>query len=429
MSIYELLLVFLVYSFIGWIIETVFATIRQRKIANRGLINGPYCVLYGVAASIISITLRELTGIWLFLFSSIYASVAEWIGGWLIERMYHERWWNYSNKKFNIGGYVCLSMSAFWGVLGYLGVSYLNPLLFAVYRLLPKTLIVLILSILLGLLIVDMVLSILIIKGKSKDISKIKKVNNKFWKVSLNLRRWIILHVKHRLNRAYPKTEKVTEEKRDYNVFASGCCFYKVVLLFFVGAFLGDIVETIFCRITVGVWMSRSSVVFGPFSLVWGLGVAGATVLLYKYKDKSDSYLFIMGTALGGGFEYLCSVFTEIVFGKVFWDYSAIPFNLGGRINLLYCFFWGIAAVVWFKVLYKKLSAGIEKMPVKVGKIVTWLGIVFMSFNVLVTCCALIRYDERSKGVPANNGLRHYMDYHYDDAKMGRLYPNAKNTD
>ena len=145
MSIYELLLVFLVYSFIGWIIETVFATIRQRKIANRGLINGPYCVLYGVAASIISITLRELTGIWLFLFSSIYASVAEWIGGWLIERMYHERWWNYSNKKFNIGGYVCLSMSAFWGVLGYLGVSYLNPLLFAVYRLLPKTLIELIL--------------------------------------------------------------------------------------------------------------------------------------------------------------------------------------------------------------------------------------------------------------------------------------------
>ena len=122
------------------------------------------------------------------------------------------------------------------------------------------------------------------------------------------------------------------------SIFAAGCGFYKIVLLFFVGAFLGDITETIFCRITAGVWMSRSSVVWGPFSIVWGLAIALVTAMLYKYKDKSDSFLFIIGTLLGGAYEYLCSVFTEIVFGKVFWDYSEIPFNLGGRINLLYCF-------------------------------------------------------------------------------------------
>ncbi len=101
-------------------------------------------------------------------------------------------------------------------------------------------------------------------------------------------------------------------------VFAAGCGFYKIVLLFFVGAFLGDITETIFCRITAGVWMSRSSVVWGPFSIVWGLAIALVTAMLYKYKDKSDSFLFIIGTLLGGAYEYLCSVFTEIVFGKVF---------------------------------------------------------------------------------------------------------------
>lgn len=59
---------------------------------------------------------------------------------------------------------------------------------------------------------------------------------------------------------------------------------------------------------------------------------------LYKYKDKGDRFLFLTGTLLGGAYEYFCSVFTELVFGKVFWDYSKIPFNLGGRINLLYCF-------------------------------------------------------------------------------------------
>lgn len=57
--------------------------------------------------------------------------------------------------------------------------------------------------------------------------------------------------------------------------------------------------------------------------------------------------------------------FTELVFGTVFWDYSDIPFNLGGRINLLYCFFWGIAAVIWLKILYPRLSALIEKIPGK----------------------------------------------------------------
>ena len=95
--------------------------------------------------------------------------------------------------------------------------------------------------------------------------------------------------------------------------------------------------------------MSRSSVVWGPFSIVWGLAIAAVTQLLYRYKDRPVSWLFVAGTLLGGAYEYLCSVFTEVVFGTVFWDYSAIPFNLGGRINLLYCFFWGFAAIAWFK--------------------------------------------------------------------------------
>lgn len=70
--------------------------------------------------------------------------------------------------------------------------------------------------------------------------------------------------------------------------------------------------------------------------------------------------MFLTGTLLGGAYEYLCSVFTELVFGKVFWDYSKIPFNLGGRINLLYCFFWGIAAVVWFKILFPPVENGLK---------------------------------------------------------------------
>ena len=161
-----------------------------------------------------------------------------------------------------------------------------------------------------------------------------------------------------RMIKAYPNLVKEDKEE----VFAAGCGFYKLVSLFFIGAFLGDVTETIFCRFTMGRWMSRSSVVFGPFSIVWGLGCAILTWILYRYREQSDRRLFLCGTILGGAYEYICSVFTEIVFGTVFWDYSKIPFNLGGRINLLYCFFWGFAAIIWMKVIYPFLAKWIEKI-------------------------------------------------------------------
>lgn len=62
-------------------------------------------------------------------------------------------------------------------------------------------------------------------------------------------------------------------------------------------------------------------------------------MLLRQNQDKSDRYLFAFGTVLGGVYEYVCSAVTELLFGTVFWDYSKFKFNLGGRINLLYCFF------------------------------------------------------------------------------------------
>ena len=165
---------------------------------------------------------------------------------------------------------------------------------------------------------------------------------------------------------------------------------------------------------------------WGPFSMVWGLAMAFVTVLLYKDKDKPDRYLFLAGTILGGAYEYVCSVFTEIVFGKVFWDYSGIPFNLGGRINLLYCFFWGIAAVVWFKMAYPQLHKMIEWILQKTGKWLTVALVLFMVITVGVSMLALVRYDTRGKGVPVRKQWEQVMDERFPDARMKRIYPNAK---
>ncbi|WP_418261525.1 putative ABC transporter permease [Eubacterium sp.] len=425
MSIYQLLWLFLIYSFVGWILETIFAITKQRKIINRGLINGPFCTVYGFTGVLITVALKDLSGVWLFLFSAIYASVIEWVAGKIIEKICHERWWNYENNKFNLGGYISLQTSVLWGALGFIAVTFTNSLLIDAYKLIPFMVIRIILIVVVVALAADMIFSLLILYYNGRGIEKVKSANNNFTKLSRKLEKWLISRVNNRKNKAYPKTVKVEKEAKDKTVFAYGCGFYKLVVLFFVGAFVGDIIETIFCRITMGEWMSRSSVVWGPFSIVWGLAIAAATLMLYKYKDRSDGFLFLIGTGLGGAYEYLCSVFTEIVFGKVFWDYSDIPFNLGGRINLLYCFFWGIAAVVWFKLIYTRLSKVIEKIPVKFGKITTWILVVFMIANVLMSCFALTRYDQREKGIDAKQSWQVWLDKHYDDEKMMRIYPNA----
>jgi len=425
MSIYQLLWLFLIYSFVGWILETIFAITKQRKIINRGLINGPFCTVYGFTGVLITVALKDLSGVWLFLFSAIYASVIEWVAGKIIEKICHERWWNYENNKFNLGGYISLQTSVLWGALGFIAVTFTNSLLIDAYKLIPFMVVRIILIVVVVALAADMIFSLLILYYNGRGIEKVKSANNNFTKLSRKLEKWLISRVNNRKNKAYPKTVKVEKEAKDKTVFAYGCGFYKLVVLFFVGAFVGDIIETIFCRITMGEWMSRSSVVWGHFSIVWGLAIAAATLMLYKYKDRSDGFLFLIGTGLGGAYEYLCSVFTEIVFGKVFWDYSDIPFNLGGRINLLYCFFWGIAAVVWFKLIYTRLSKVIEKIPVKFGKITTWILVVFMIANVLMSCFALTRYDQREKGIDAKQSWQVWLDKHYDDEKMMRIYPNA----
>lgn len=422
---YELIWLFLIYSFLGWMLETILAATEQRRFVNRGLINGPLCTIYGVPIVILTIFGQELPLFWLFLGSMIVATVTEWISGHMIERFYHERWWDYSNVKWNLDGYICLPASLVWGVLGTISMRWGNGLLIRLYGFLPEGIGHLLVWILAGMLVLDVTATIFALSGIGRSTQKWEAVDSWFTSISLRIGQWLYGHVDRRIHRAYPKTVQVEKPQRDKTVFAAGCCMQKLVWLFFIGCLLGDITETIFCRITAGVWMSRSSLVWGPFSIVWGFAIAAVTDLLYKYKDRSDRFLFLMGTALGGAYEYLCSVLSEMVFGTVFWDYSEIPFNLGGRINLLYCFFWGFAAVAWFKIFYPVISGWIEKLPICAGRILTWVIVVFMCCNMAVSTMALIRSNERSQGIPATQSWQQTMDERFPDERMEKIYPNA----
>lgn len=421
---YELMWLFFSCSFLGWVLETVSAAVRQKRFINRGLVNGPLCTVYGITAILNALILQELPIFWVFVGSAMLATVVEWSAGHMLERIYHGKWWDYSNMKWNLDGYVCLPVSILWGTLGTIAVKWGNDLFLRIFHLLPENLGKILLWISFVVLFIDVVASVIILSGKSRMVQKWKDVDRWFTMFSIRLENRVYSWVDERIQRAYPKTGKAKEETRS-DCFAAGCSFYKIALLFLIGSFLGDVVETIFCRFRAGIWMSRSSVVWGPFSIVWGFALAAATLLLYRYRNNSDRFLFVIGTLLGGGYEYACSVLSELVFGKVFWDYSAIPFNLGGRINLLYCFFWGFAAVVWFKGLYPLLSKWIEKIPKRFGKIMTIWLLVFMCCNMAVSAMALIRSEERRMGIPAEHEWQLIMDERYGDEKLAEIYPNA----
>ena len=431
--LYQLFWLFLAFSFLGWCLEVAATAVRLGQYRDRGVLHGPLCLVYGITGCLITIALRELSGGWffLFLFSALYATVVEWIAGHLLEHYSHTRWWDYSDRKWNLDGYICLSASVVWGALGLVTVKWLVPLLMRLYQLVPAGLAHVLLWIFAILLVIDLLGTALTLGGLRYKLPRVDEVNNRLANLTLRMGLWIFDRTERRMRTKAPQLDLIRPKRTKSTVFAAGCSFYKIVLLFIIGAFLGDITETIFCRITAGVWMSRSSVIYGPFSIVWGLGCAFLTLLLYRYRNKSDSTIFLAGTLLGGAYEYICSVFTEMVFGTIFWDYSGFSFNLGGRINLLYCFFWGIAAVVWLKLIYPKLSGCIEKIPKRTGTIVCNILIVFMIVNMLISALALARYTERngasySVETTELNGLEQFLDTHYPDARMERIYPNAK---
>lgn len=427
MGFYQFIYLFFAYSFLGWLGEVVVTAARKGRYQDRGVLNGPLCILYGIGGLIISFTLGELQQGWFFLFAlgAIYATVIEWVAGHILERTSQTRWWDYSDLPFNLDGYICLGASVLWGALSVIMIKWGNPLLLFLFGLIPATVRAAILWVLLVIFVLDAVGTVMTMLGLRYRWPPAEAVQNRLANLTLRAGLWILGRVENRMAKAHPALTFRRDKRARTTTFAEGCSPYKIALLFIIGALLGDITETIFCRITAGYWMSRSSLVWGPFSIVWGLAIALVTVLLYRYKDKSTSWLFVVGTVLGGAYEYLCSVASEVVFGAVFWDYSHIPFNLGGRINLLYCFFWGFAAVAWFKVFYPLISRWIEKIPRNFGRVLTWVLCIFMVVDMAVSAMALIRYNARIEGVPAQNQVEIYLDEHFDDARMQKVYPKA----
>ena len=433
-----LFLYFIIYAFLGWCAEVAVTAVKQRRFVNRGVMNGPIVPLYGLMATLAGVFLEpEENNLLVFVLGAVVLCTAvEVVAGVILERQFGRRWWDYSDRPMNLKGYICLESSLIKGVLVALAVRFLTPVLHWGLSFLPAIalqILALVLAIVLAVDALVMVYGVHAVRRRwkmSEPIAEYLQQASETIGDGLTTRAlgWYQGYQKRHLAKAFPNLIRLSaeDERPDANVFAAGIGFYKLFWLFLIGAFVGDLIETVFVWGASGVLMSRSSLLYGPFSVVWGLGAVLLTVVLRGLMDKSDRYIFVGGALMGGVYEYMCSVVTEKLFGKVFWDYSKIPFNLNGRINLLYCVFWGIAAVVWVKEVYPRISALIEKIPMKVGKILTWVLVVLLAVDVALSSMALGRMDQREKGIPATNAVQQFLDEQYPDEYLTQRYQNMK---
>ena len=164
---------------------------------------------------------------------------------------------------------------------------------------------------------------------------------------------------------------------------------------------------------------------YGPWLPVYGIGAVLLTVCLHPFIGKSDRWIFIGGSIIGGAFEYFCSWLQETVLGTVSWDYTGYPFNLNGRINLLYCLFWGALALVWVKEVFPRLNGFIERRVSKTyGVVISWVLIAFMLANSLVSGAAVLRQSQRYEGVPATHAWQQVLDDRFPDSRLAKIYPS-----
>ena len=232
------------------------------------------------------------------------------------------------------------------------------------------------------------------------------------------------------LFRHAPANSVIDLEEERADSFASGVNFYKVALICIAGSFAGVVVEILWCLFRNGYIESRSGLVYGPFNPVYGIGAVVMTLALYRYRNRSSSISFFGGAVVGSVIEYLLSWGQETLFGSTSWDYSHMPFNLNGRICLLYSLFWGILGVLWIKSLYPRVAQVILKIPNRFGKILTWALTVFMIFDCAMSLLAVDRWSERVRGEAPVSAVDVFFDEHFPDSRMEHISANlvlAKN--
>ena len=172
---YEFIWYFFAYAFLGWCCEVCFAAAKDGKFVNRGFLNGPVCPIYGFGVVIVVglLTPVKENVFLLFVCSVLLTTALEWVTGFVLEKAFHQKWWDYSDMPLNLGGYVCLLFSLLWGLACLLIMDVIHPMVAGLITVIPHTLGVVLLA----------VLTILLLCDLAATISAIAKLNRRLGQI------------------------------------------------------------------------------------------------------------------------------------------------------------------------------------------------------------------------------------------------------
>ena len=164
-SVFTLFYYFIIYSFMGWCIETVYATINKKEFVNRGFLHGPFCPIYGFGTLSIIVLLKpiETNFIFLFLGSVFLTSTIEYFTGYILENSFNSTWWDYSDKPYNLHGRICLSFSIIWGFISIFILKVIHPYIVYIVNLIPNSPSMIIFHVMLLYLFIDFTVTVITI--------------------------------------------------------------------------------------------------------------------------------------------------------------------------------------------------------------------------------------------------------------------------
>ena len=177
-DLYQAVGLFFLYAFLGWCVEVAFVAVTCGRVVNRGFLNGPVCPSYGFGMLGVLYLLRpvEENLLLLFLGGMVLASALELAGGWALNRLFHTRWWDYSNEPFNLGGYICLKFSLMWGLGTVMVVRLVHPALYDLFFWIPRRLGVGLEVVLTLIFLADLAATVVTVMGLERDLKELHEL-------------------------------------------------------------------------------------------------------------------------------------------------------------------------------------------------------------------------------------------------------------
>lgn len=189
MSIYDFMLYFFVYGFAGWCTEVAYAAVKSHRFVNRGFLNGPICPIYGIGVGVVVQFLSPFKSslILLYVASVIIVTALEWVTGFILEKVFHNKWWDYSGMPLNLNGYVCLLFSLIWGAACVVIVDFIHPLIEKVLHFLPQVAGIVILLVLGAALFADLYVTVSGILKLNKRLESMETIAQELHNISEQL--------------------------------------------------------------------------------------------------------------------------------------------------------------------------------------------------------------------------------------------------